>query len=164
MIMRGSRKFCLGGGGGVASGPSGIKKLWQCFFFIFFLFFSPQLILQNSSGTFKENYHFPRFHWGWTIFLGSNFFRMGGSNCLFPIETHITCDFPGSRPPASPTPLDPPMWFRASWFNLYTRFSLFFFNITFANSFCRKTTERSISTSAASSSSYKIYTLSGVMR
>ena len=25
---------------------------------------------------------------------GSNFFQ-GGSNCLFPIETHITCDFPG---------------------------------------------------------------------
>ena len=30
----------------------------------------------------------------------------GGSNCLFPIETHITCDFPGggggSRPPLDP--------------------------------------------------------------
>ena len=24
----------------------------------------------------------------------SNFFQ-GGSNCLFPIERHITCDFPG---------------------------------------------------------------------
>ena len=32
----------------------------------------------------------------------------GGSNSLFPIETHITCDFPGggSGPP-SPPPLDP---------------------------------------------------------
>ena len=30
----------------------------------------------------------------------------GGTNCLFPIETHITCDFPGgSGPPVHP--LDP---------------------------------------------------------
>ena len=30
----------------------------------------------------------------------------GGSNCLFPIETHITCDFPGgggSGPPVPPS-------------------------------------------------------------
>ena len=31
----------------------------------------------------------------------------GGSNCLFPIETHITCDFPGggggSGPPVLPS-------------------------------------------------------------
>ena len=26
---------------------------------------------------------------------GSNFFQGGGSNCLFPIETQITLDFPG---------------------------------------------------------------------
>ena len=34
----------------------------------------------------------------------------GGSNCLFPIETHITCDFPGgSGPPVHPSgpALDP---------------------------------------------------------
>ena len=34
----------------------------------------------------------------------------GGSNCLFPIETHITCDFPGGGEgpdPLSPPPLDP---------------------------------------------------------
>ena len=31
--------------------------------------------------------------------------RGGGSNCLFPIETHITCDFPGGGPPVPP--LDP---------------------------------------------------------
>ena len=36
----------------------------------------------------------------------------GGSNCLFPIETHITCDFPGGGvrtpyPPPPPPPLDP---------------------------------------------------------
>ena len=35
---------------------------------------------------------------------GSNFFQGGsGSNCLFPIETHITCDFPGVvRTPCPP--------------------------------------------------------------
>ena len=48
MIMRGSRNFCWGGGG--ASGPSGIKQALTMFFYVFFLFFSPQLILQNSSG------------------------------------------------------------------------------------------------------------------
>ena len=26
---------------------------------------------------------------------GGPTFSRGGSNCLFPIETHITCDFPG---------------------------------------------------------------------
>ena len=30
----------------------------------------------------------------------------GGSNSLFPIETHITCDFPGGSGPPVP-PLDP---------------------------------------------------------
>ena len=51
---------------------------------------------------FKENYHFSRFRRGSNIFQvggggGSNFFQGGGGgcNCLFPIETHITCDFPG---------------------------------------------------------------------
>ena len=38
----------------------------------------------------------------------------GGSNCLFPIETHITCDFPGGGGgggggPYPVPPLDPPM-------------------------------------------------------
>ena len=48
---------------------------------------------------FKENYHFSRFQGG------------GGSNCLFPIETHITCDFPGgSGPSVPPPPLDPHMY------------------------------------------------------
>ena len=38
---------------------------------------------------------------------GSNIFQGGGgSNCLLPIETHITCDFPGgSGPPV-------PLWIR----------------------------------------------------
>ena len=48
---------------------------------------------------FKEIYHFLRFQRGSNIFQGGGgpiFSRGGGgSNCLFPIETHITCDFPG---------------------------------------------------------------------
>ena len=35
-------------------------------------------------------------------------FSKGGSNCLFPIETHITCDFPGG---GGPDPLSP-LWIR----------------------------------------------------
>ena len=66
---------------------------------------------------FKEIYHFPRFQRESNIFQGGGgkggptFSRGGGgvSNCLFPIETHITCDFPGggggggSRPPVPPS-------------------------------------------------------------
>ena len=58
---------------------------------------------------FKEIiYHFSRFQRGSIVFHGgggggSNFFQ-GGSNCLFPIETHILCDFPGgSGPPVPPS-------------------------------------------------------------
>ena len=41
-------------------------------------------------------YHFSRFQRGSNIFQGgSNFFQGGGSKRLFPIETHISCDFPG---------------------------------------------------------------------
>ena len=67
-------------------------------------FFSPQLILQKSNGQFQRNISFfkvpegaHRFPGGW-----SNFF-LGGSNCLFPIETNITCDF--CRGVRTPCPL-----------------------------------------------------------
>ena len=46
---------------------------------------------------FKEKYNFPRFQSGSDIFQGGPTFSSGeggGSNCLFPIETPITCDFP----------------------------------------------------------------------
>ena len=46
--------------------------------------------------TFKENYHFPRFQGD--FFLGGG---GGWGDCLFPIETHITCDFPGGPDPIS---------------------------------------------------------------
>ena len=66
---------------------------------VFFLFFSPRLILQFTEGVqwfyYRENYTFPR------IQRGSNISRGGGSNfsrgvqMLISTETHITCDFPG---------------------------------------------------------------------
>ena len=59
---------------------------------------------------FKEIYHFSRFQRGSNIFQGGPTFSSGGggSNCLFPIETHITCDFPGR---GGPDPLSP-LWIR----------------------------------------------------
>ena len=53
----------------------------------------------------KEIFHFSRFQGGG----GSNFFQ-GGSNCLLPLETHITCDFPGGGV-GGPDPLSP-LWIR----------------------------------------------------
>ena len=48
---------------------------------------------------FKEIHHFSRFQSGSNIFLGGGgptFSRGGGGgNCLFPIETNMTSDFPG---------------------------------------------------------------------
>ena len=61
---------------------------------------------------FKGKYHFVRFPRGSKFVQGggSNFFQRGGggweSNCLFHIETYITCDFPGGPDTLSP-PLDP---------------------------------------------------------
>ena len=58
---------------------------------------------------FKEIYHFLRFLRGSNIFQGGGgvqLFPGGGSNCLFPIKTHVTCDFPGG---GGPDPLSPPL-------------------------------------------------------
>ena len=110
VIMRGSRNFRQGGGG---PGQSDKKKFLT-------VFFSPQPILQKSNGQFQRNL---------ISFEGSNggptFSREGGggSNCLFPIETHKTCDFPGgSGPPV------PPLWIRTWLFSFkHTRFLLLVF-------------------------------------
>ena len=101
------QEFSSGGRGG-GPGQSDKKSCDNVFCFFFLVFFSPQLILQKSNGQFKKNYHFSRFQGGSNIFQGSNFFQGGGgSNCLFPIETHISCDFPwGVRTPC------PPPWIR----------------------------------------------------
>ena len=89
------------------------KMLWQRFFFFFFFFFSPQRILQKSNGQwsisktsiiFQGSRGGPTFSRGEVqLFPGGG---GGGSNCLFPLETHITC----------PDPLSP-LWIRTCWDN-----------------------------------------------
>ena len=105
--MPGSRNFCQG----VGSRSIWQNKLWQFFFLlILILFYRSQMV------NFKENYPFSRFQRGFVIYQGgSNFFQEvggGGSNCLFPIETHITCDFPGGGGGLRPLP---PLWIRTCY-------------------------------------------------
>ena len=80
--MRGSINFRRGGGGG-------------CSYKSYDAFLALNLFYRSPMVTFKENYHFPRF--GGIFFFGGG----GGGNCLFPIETHIICDFPGGQVPFS---------------------------------------------------------------
>ena len=88
--------FVRGGGG---PGQSGKKKSSDNVFFS-----SPQLILQKSYGQFHRNLSFFMVSEGVQHFPGGPTFSRG-SNCLFPIETHITCDFPGGgvRTPYPPS-------------------------------------------------------------
>ena len=99
--MRGSRNFRQGGGGGGGVQVSLTKKALTFFFLFFFLVLS--LFYSSQMVNFKEIYHFSRFFFPG----GSNFFQGGPIDCLFPIETHITCDFPGggggSGPPVPPS-------------------------------------------------------------
>ena len=107
--MRGPRNFRQGGGGVKVS----LTKKALTFFFLFFFFIIIivlSLFYRSQMVNFKEIYRFSRFQSGPTFYRGgSNFFQGGGgSNCLFLIETHITCNFPGgSGPPVPPPPLDP---------------------------------------------------------
>ena len=83
-----------------------------CCFFSFRFFFCHQLVLQKSNGQFQSNRSFFKVPEGVQYFLGVGVKLYqgggGGSNCLFPIETHITCDFPGGiRTPCPPCP--PPL-------------------------------------------------------
>ena len=100
--MRGSRNFRQGG-----PGQSAKKSSDNLFFFLVLsLFYRSQMV------NFKEIYHFSRFQRGPTFSRGGVQLFPGGSNCLFPIETHITCDFPrGIRTPCPPPPLDPHLLF-----------------------------------------------------
>ena len=92
LLMHGSRNFVRGRGGG----PDQSDKKKALTYFLFF--FSPQLILQKSNGQFHRNLSFFKVPEEVQHFPGG-----GGSNRLFPIETHITCDFPGGvRTPLSP--------------------------------------------------------------
>ena len=68
---------------------------------------------------FKKIYHFSRFQRSPTFSRGASNFFEGGSNCLFPIGTHITCDFPGG----GPDPLFPPPSGSALEYRVATNFS-----------------------------------------
>ena len=97
--MRGSRNFRQGGGGGPGQSD---KKSSDNFFFLSSANYTEVKWSISKKGS----------RGGPTFFRGSNFFQGGGggSNCLFPIETQITCDFPwggGVRTPCPPPPLDP---------------------------------------------------------
>ena len=59
---------------------------------VFFLVLN--LFTEGSTVYFKDNYTFPRFQREFNFFQGVQLFP-GGSDCLFPIESHITCSFPG---------------------------------------------------------------------
>ena len=98
--------------GGVGGGSTSICQKSSdnvvCFFFFFFLVLS--LFYRSQMVTFKEKCHFSRFRRGSKFFQGvggPTFSRGGGSNCLFPIETYTTCDFPGGVRTPCPLPLDP---------------------------------------------------------
>ena len=75
------------------------KKALTTIFLVLSLFYRSQMV------NFKEIYRFSRLQMGSNFFSrGSNFFQ-GVSNCLFPIETHLICDFTeGVRTPC------PPLW------------------------------------------------------
>ena len=91
-------------GGGVRVNLT--KKALTTFFLVLSLFFWSQMV------NFEENYHFSRFQRGSNIFQGGGvqlFPR--GSNCLYPIETHITWFSRGVRtlwPPLDPHLLSRP--------------------------------------------------------
>ena len=89
--------FFVRGGGG--PGHSDQKALTT-------FFSSPQLILLESNGLFRRKLSFFKVPEGGPTFSRGVQLFPGGSNCLYPIETHITCDFPGGSVPSDP-PLDP---------------------------------------------------------
>ena len=99
-------------------GQSGPKKIFDKGFFVLF-FYSTAYFTEVKWSISKKSIIFSRFQRGSNIFQGvqhfpggSNIFQGGstfsrGSNCLFPKETHITCDFPGGG--GGPDPLSPPL-------------------------------------------------------
>ena len=91
------------GGGGVH--VSLTKKALTTFFL--------SLFYRSQKVNFKESYHFFKVPEGVQHFPGGGGVQLfpggRGSNCLFPIETHITCDFPGGGGVRTPCP---PLWIR----------------------------------------------------
>ena len=100
LAMRGSRNFRRGGGRRGA-GPSDIKSsgnvIFCIFFFVLNLFYRSKMVISFSKVP-EGVQHFSRR--GFQLFPGGG---GAGSNCLFHIETHISCDFQwGSGHPAPP--------------------------------------------------------------
>ena len=90
------------------------KKALTTIFLVLSLFYRSQMV------NFKEIYRFSRLQMGSNFFPGGPTFSKGVSNCLFPIETHLICDFTeGVRtpcPPPSGSPLGAAL--TASWLRL----------------------------------------------
>ena len=102
--MRGSRNFRQGGGGGPGQADKNSSDVFFFFSQVLSLFYGSQMV------NFKEIYHFSRFQGGGPTFSRGGGVQLfpgggGGSNCLFPIETHILAIFQGggSGPPVPPS-------------------------------------------------------------
>ena len=82
--MRESRNFCQGGSRSIWQ-----KKLWQPFFFLVLgLFYRSQevkCLISKKTIVFQGSGGVQLFQGGYNFFQGGG----GGSNCLFPIETHL---------------------------------------------------------------------------
>ena len=78
------------------------KKLIQRFNFCLFCF-RTQLITEGPMVLFQRKLYVSKAPGGPTPSRGWPNFFQGGSNCLFPKETHITCDFPGGPDPPAPS-------------------------------------------------------------
>ena len=77
-------------------GGGGSRSALTTIFLVLSLFYRSQMV------NFKGTYRFSRLQMGSNFFQGVKLFP-GASNCLFPIETHIICDFPeGVRTPCPP--------------------------------------------------------------
>ena len=91
--MRGSMNFLLG----VSRTICPDRVFWGAFL-VFNLFYRIQWFISKKTIIFQGGPAFSR---------GVQLFPVR-SNCLFPIETHITYDFPGGvGTPCPPPPLDP---------------------------------------------------------
>ena len=84
-----SRIFVRGGGGGGGLGQSDKKGPDNVFFKSSAYFTEVKWLISKKTIIFQGSRGGPTFSRGG----GPTFSR--GSNCLYPIETHITCDFPG---------------------------------------------------------------------
>ena len=103
--MRGSRNFRkVWGGPGQSDKKSSDNVFFFFFFFFLFFFFLSSAYSTEVKWLISKKT---------IIFQGSRgvqLFSGGGSNCLFPIETHIFCDFPGGGPDPLFPHLDPHLY------------------------------------------------------